>query len=210
MASPPPKQTMKERILETADKLFYLQGIRAIGVDTIAAKVGISKRTLYNHFPSKDALISAYLARRFVQPRPSDKPPAEQILGIFDSLERRFSAKDFRGCPFVNAVAELGAEDQPVRKIAIAFKESRRIWFRNLLVQLSVGDAESLATQLALLVDGSIVQDLVRGDPLMARAAKQAAKVLLANAGVKVVDEVASTPSSSPRKRGPIGRGGAV
>ena len=65
MAPPPPKQTMKERILETADKLFYLQGIRAIGVDTIAAEIGISKRTLYNHFPSKDALITAYLERRF-------------------------------------------------------------------------------------------------------------------------------------------------
>jgi AcrR family transcriptional regulator len=210
MASPPPKQTMKERILETADKLFYLQGIRAIGVDTIAAEIGISKRTLYNHFPSKNALISAYLARRFVQPRPSDKPPAEQILGTFDSLERRFSAKDFRGCPFVNAVAELGAEDQSVRRIAIAFKESRRLWFRDLLVQLNVGDAEGLATQLVLLVDGSIAQDLVRNDPAMARAAKQAARVLLENAGVKVGDEVESTPSSSPRKRVPIRRGRAV
>jgi AcrR family transcriptional regulator len=177
---------MKDRILETADKLFYLQGLRAVGVDTIAAEIGISKRTLYNHFPSKDALISAYLARRFVTPRPSDKPPAEQILATFDSLERRFASKDFRGCPFVNAVAELGSEDRSVRKIAIDFKESRRLWFRNLLVQLGVGDAEGLATQLALLVDGSIAQDLVRNDPAMARAAKQAAMVLLANAGVKV------------------------
>ena len=135
MAPPPAQQTMKERILETADKLFYLQGIRAIGVDTIAAEIGISKRTLYNHFPSKDALIAAYLERRFVQPRPSDKPPVEQILGTFDSLERRFAAKDFRGCPFVNAVAELGTEDRAVKKIAIAFKESRRVWFRDLLTR---------------------------------------------------------------------------
>src|SRR4029077_10002984 len=114
------KIDMKERILQTADRLFYLQGIRAIGVDTIAAEIGISKRTLYNHFPSKDALITAYLERRFVQPRPSDKPPTEQILRTFAFLERRFSAKDFRGCPFVNAVAELGAEDKSVRKIAVA------------------------------------------------------------------------------------------
>lgn len=177
---------MKDRILETADRLFYLQGIRAVGVDTIAAEIGISKRTLYNHFPSKDALISAYLARRFVAPRPSEKPPAEQILRTFDSLEQRFSAKDFRGCPFVNAVAELGSEDRSVRKIAVAFKESRRLWFRDLLLQLGVADAEGLATQLTLLVDGSIAQDLVRNDPAMARAAKQAATVLLANAGVKV------------------------
>src|ERR1700677_4378268 len=99
------KEAMQERILDTAGRLFYGQGIRAIGVDTIAAEIGISKRTLYNHFPSKDALIAAYLERRFVPPRASDKPPAEQILATFDALERRFSAKDFRGCPFVNAVA---------------------------------------------------------------------------------------------------------
>ena len=192
MASSPAKQPMKERILETADRLFYLQGIRAVGVDTIAAEIGISKRTLYNHFPSKDALIAAYLARRFVQPRPSDKPPVEQILGTFDSLERRFASRDFRGCPFVNAVAELGAEDKSVKKTAVAFKESRRLWFRDLLKQLDVADPEALATQLTLLVDGSIAQDLVRDDPAMARAAKEAATVLLVNAGVQVDGEGAA------------------
>jgi AcrR family transcriptional regulator len=180
------KIDMNERILRTADRLFYLKGIRAIGVDTIAAEIGISKRTLYNHFPSKDALIQAYLKRRFVQPRASDKSPVEQILATFDSLERRFSAKDFRGCPFVNAVAELGAEDRSVKKIAKAFKESRRLWFRNLLAELGAADAEGLATQLQLLVDGAIAQDLVRDDPAMARAAKEAAKVLLQGAGVAV------------------------
>jgi AcrR family transcriptional regulator len=194
---------MNERILETADRLFYLKGIRAVGVDTIAAEIGISKRTLYNHFPSKDALISAYLTRRFKQVPASDKTPAEQILGTFDSLERRFASKDFRGCPFVNAVAELGAEDQAVRQIAIAFKDSRRAWFRDLLRQLDVADAERLAAQLQLLVDGAIATDLVRDDQSVAVAAKQAASVLLKNAGVKI-------PSSSPRKRGPIRRAGAA
>src|SRR5438046_6030247 len=185
------KPTMKQRILETADRLFYLQGIRAIGVDTIAAEAGISKRTLYNHFPSKDELISAYLERRFTRAPPSDQPPVEQILATFDRLERGFASKGFRGCPFVNAVAELGAEDRSVKKIAIAFKESRRLWFRDLLKQLDVADPEALATQLAQLVDGSIAQDLVRDDPSMARAAKEAARVLLRNAGVEVGDRIA-------------------
>jgi AcrR family transcriptional regulator len=180
------KIDMKERILQTADRLFYLQGIRAIGVDTIAAEIGISKRTLYNHFPSKDALISAYLERRFVQPRASEKSPVEQILATFDSLERRFAAKDFRGCPFVNAVAEMGPKDRAVKKIATAFKESRRLWFRDLLIKLGVADPEALATQLTLLVDGAIAQDLVRDDPAMARAAKEAATTLLRNAEVEV------------------------
>ncbi|MCK1419349.1 TetR/AcrR family transcriptional regulator [Bradyrhizobium sp. 180] len=199
MAPPPAPQTMKERILETADKLFYLQGIRAIGVDTIAAEIGISKRTLYNHFPSKNALIAAYLERRFVHARASDKPPAEQILATFDSLERRFAAKDFRGCPFVNAVAELGPQDRAVKKIAIAFKESRRVWFRDRLNELGVADAEALATQLVLLVDGSIAQDLVRDDPAMARAAKEAAKVLLRNAGVDVGSDAKKPMKGSKR-----------
>src|SRR3954468_1199938 len=184
MAPPPAPQSMKERILATADRLFYLRGIRAVGVDTIAAEIGISKRTLYNHFPSKDALITAYLDRRFVKASPSDKPPLEQILSTFDQLERRFASKTFRGCPFVNAVAELGSEDRKVKKIATAFKESRRLRFRDLLVQLGASNAEGLATQLALLVDGSISQNLVRDDPAMARAAKEAARVLLRNASV--------------------------
>src|SRR5271163_261485 len=99
----PKKPSMKERILETADRLFYLQGIRAVGVDTVAAEVGISKRTLYNHYPSKDDLIAAYLRRRFIPLEITDAPPQEQILQFFDRLERSFSAKSFRGCPFVNA-----------------------------------------------------------------------------------------------------------
>jgi AcrR family transcriptional regulator len=200
MAPLPEKPTMKERILETADRLFYLQGIRAVGVDTIAAEIGISKRTLYNHFPSKDELIAAYLARRFRQTPSSDKPPVEQILGTFDSLERRFASKEFRGCPFVNAVAELGAEDRAVKKIAIAFKESRRVWFRDLLLQLDVADADSLATQLQLLVDGSIALDLVRDDPSMARAAKEAARVLLGNAGIRIAGETAPRKSQRGAK----------
>jgi AcrR family transcriptional regulator len=180
------KPDMKERILATADRLFYLKGIRAIGVDTIAAEIGISKRTLYNHFPSKDHLINAYLQRRFVVTGRSGQSPAEQILGYFDALERRFAAKDFRGCPFVNAVAELGPEDKPVKKIAKAFKESRRVWFRDLLQELGATDSERLSTQLVLLVDGAIAQDLVRDDPSLARAAKEAARALLQRAGVAV------------------------
>jgi hypothetical protein len=73
-----------------------------------------------------------------------------------------------------------------VKKIAIAFKESRRLWFRDLLVELGVAEADTLATLLQLLVDGSIALDLVRDDPSMARAAKEAAKALLVNAGVEV------------------------
>ena len=177
---------MQDRILETADRLFYGQGIRAVGVETIAAEAGISKRTLYNHFPSKDALIVGYLLRRYAPLRESERQPADQILGEFDRLERGFKSKGFRGCPFINAVTELGEPEHAANKMAVAFKEQRRTWFRDLLVQLKVPNPEGLATQLTLLVDGSIAQDLVRNDPSMARAAKDAARVLLANAGIRV------------------------
>jgi AcrR family transcriptional regulator len=167
---------MKDRILDTTDQLFYRQGIRAVGVDTIAAEAGISKRTLYNHFPSKDHLIVAYLSRRFRPITPSEAPPAEQILGVFGELEQRVAARGFRGCPFVNAVAELGEPTHAARGIAVAFKEQRRVWFRKMLTGLGAEDPDGLATQLSLLVDGAIAAALVRGDPAMARAAEKPAR----------------------------------
>jgi AcrR family transcriptional regulator len=197
---------MQERILETTDRLFYRYGIRATGVDTVAAEIGISKRTLYNHFPSKDALIVAYLSRRFTPIEASDTPAALQILGVFDRLERSFASNGYRGCPFVNAVAELGEPTHAANQIAIAFKEQRRTWLRKLLIRLDVADPDGLATQLMLLIDGAIAAALVRGDPKMARAAREAACVLLTAAGVRVAAK-AATAGKRRSKRG-AGRGG--
>ncbi len=180
------KAAMQERILETADRLFYGRGIRAVGVDTIAAEIGISKRTLYNHFPSKDELIVAYLERRLKPTPPSDKPPVRQILGNFERLERTIATGVFRGCPFVNAVAELKEPAHAANKIALSFKEQRRRWFRDLLVRLDVDDPETLSLQLLLLVDGAIAAAIVRGDPKVAVAARGAAAVLLMAAGVRI------------------------
>ena len=187
---------MRERILAVADRLFYQRGIRAMGVDTIAAEIGISKRTLYNHFPSKDSLIAAYLERRARPAKLSDAPAIEQILGTFDTLEQRFASPEFRGCPFVNAVTELGPEEREVREVAIAFKEGRRLWFRELLSRLRVAAPDGLSLQLAILVDGASAAHLVRGDPAMARAARQAAQVLLARA-VDEARDAASAPAAT-------------
>jgi AcrR family transcriptional regulator len=187
---------MRERILETADRLFYGQGIRAVGVDTVAAEVGISKRTLYNYFPSKDELIVAYLARRLKPAPPSDLAPVQQILGNFERLERTFASGVFRGCPFVNAVAELKEPAHAANRIALAFKEQRRLWFRDLLARLEVDDPETLAMQLQILADGAIATALVRGDPRVARTAGEAARVLLKAAGVTLP----AAPRRSPRR----------
>jgi AcrR family transcriptional regulator len=164
---------MQERILATCDRLFNGEGIRAVGVDRIAAAIGISKRTLYNYYPSKEELVFAYLSRRHVPVRTSDRPPAEQILDMFDWLERWFGSSGFRGCPFVNAVAELG---DCAARIAVEFKEQRRLWLRGLLQEMKLHDADALATQLAILTEGAIASALVRGDPKVARSAKEAAR----------------------------------
>src|SRR5258708_24087686 len=190
------RTTMQERILETADRLFYGQGIRAVGVDTIAAEIGISKRTLYNYFPSKDELIVAYLSRRLQPAAPSSLPPVRQILGNFERLERTLASGRFRGCPFVNAVAELKEPAHAANKIALAFKQQRRTWFRDLLIRLDVDDPDTLALQLQLLVDGATAAALVRGDPKVAGTARKAACVFLAAARVKL--PAASRPGPPP------------
>jgi AcrR family transcriptional regulator len=169
-----------ERVLAAADKLFYRQGIRAVGVDAVAAEAGVSKRTLYNHYHSKDDLIAAYLTARFRHLAPSDAPAREQILGAFDRLERMFADGSFRGCPYVNAVTELGDPNHAAARIALQFKEQRRAWYRALLERLGVKDPDALATQLQILAEGALTGALVRGgDPALARSARAAAEVLL-------------------------------
>ncbi len=168
-----------DKILAAADRLFYQEGIRAVGVDTVAAEAGVSKRTLYNHYPSKDHLIAAYLTARFRPLPPSDAPAREQILGAYDRLERLIADGSFRGCPYVNAVTEIGDPKHPAIAIARQFKEERRRWYRALLERLDARDADGLATQLQILFEGGLASALVRGDPALARSARAAAEVLL-------------------------------
>lgn len=189
--------TPAERILAAADRLFYTQGIRAVGVDTIAAEAGVSKRTLYNHYASKDVLIAAYLTARFRQIAPSDAPAREQILGAFDRLERIFADGSFRGCPYVNAVTEIGDPRHPAARIAVQFKEQRRLWFRALLERLGIKESDALATQLQILAEGALATALVRGDPAAARSARAAAETLLRAAGVRAS---AGSRRSAPSK----------
>jgi len=170
--------------------LFYSQGIHAVGVDAVAAEAGISKRTLYNHFPSKDELIAAYLARRGQSVSAPEGPPLAQILGVFDELARWFGSKRFRGCPFVNAVVELSGDRQhPAVPLAVALKARRVQQFETQLRALKVADAPAMAQQLAILFEGAIAVSLVRGgDPQAAHSARAAACSLLAAAGVALPD----------------------
>lgn len=180
MESVTARKPMRDRILEAADRLFYDSGIRATGVDTVAAAAGISKRTLYNHFPSKEALVQAYLEGRFIPVRDSKRSPLDQIRRTFDGLERTLAEPSFRGCPFVNALAELGDADPVAREIVAGFKESRRVWLLGLAEQLGARDPAALAMQIAILIDGAIVLGVVRRDPSVALVAKQSAEALVA------------------------------
>lgn len=181
---------MAERIMEAADRLFYRKGIRAVGVDSVAAEAGISKRSLYDTFPSKDALVAAYLRQR-IQPLPaSDQPPAEQVLGLFAQLHTRFVAGDFRGCPFVNAVTELADDCKAARAIAADFKDERRRHIAGLLAEAGASDPDALACQIALLYEGAIASMLVGNDPVVALQARDAAMVLMRASG-------ASAPSGA-------------
>jgi len=173
---------MQERVLETVDCLFYRDGIRAVGMDKITAEIGISKRTLYDYFPSKDRLITAYLARRLIPISISERPAEEQILESFVHLERSLADEEFRGCPFVDAVVEL--PDHAANEIALSFRNQRHSWLLELLDRLQIAHPESLAVQLMLLIDGATAAAVIRRDPKLARAARDAARVLLAAAGV--------------------------
>jgi AcrR family transcriptional regulator len=175
---------MAERIMEAADRLFYQKGIRAVGVDAVAAEAGVSKRSLYDTFPSKEALVAAYLRQR-VQPLPaSNRPPAVQVLALFDQLHARFAKGDFRGCPFVNAVTELAEDCETARGIALNYKEERRQHIASLLGQAGASNPGPLADQIALLFEGAIASMLVRQDPAAAIQARDAASVLMRAGGV--------------------------
>lgn len=177
---------MAERILQAADRLFYRKGIRAVGVDRVAAEAGISKRSLYDTFPSKDVLVAAYLRQR-VQALPvSDAPAAEQVAGLFDQLHARFAAGDFRGCPFVNAVTELAEDCETARAIAVGYKEERRRHIASVLAAAGAVEPEALAGQIGLLYEGAIASMLVRQEPEVALQARAAAMVLMRAAGVAV------------------------
>lgn len=190
----------RERILAAADRLFYERGIRAVGVDAVAAAADVSKRTLYQHYPSKDELIAAYLTGRFSRhlAPASDAPAREQILGYFDRIEAMVADGSFRGCPYVNAVSELADAKHPAARIAVQFKEQRRQWYRSLLERLDVSDPDSLATQIQLLAEGAIATALVRGDPAAARAARAAAGIL--------IDAASPTASRSRKRAAPSAR----
>lgn len=180
----------REKILSTAHALFYTQGIRATGVDTIIAKSGVAKMTFYKHFPSKQLLINEILKRRdenwlswFKErvdrnaPKAADKP-----LAIFDALEEWFCESDFRGCAFLNAVVEATGPQGEESEFALLHKKNQLKYFEELIRGAGLKEPKKLAEQILLLVDGAVVKAQVECSPKSAKLAKSIASVLIEQA----------------------------
>lgn len=204
--APPGPDDVGGRILEAAERLFYGQGIQAVGVDAIAAAAHVSKRTLYRHFPSKDLLVAAYLERRAHELISHEGEPRDRVLRAFAGLERWFASSRFRGCPFVNAVCELGAEpDHPGVLVAARLKAERLAWFERAMREAGAADPAGLAEQLMIVFEGAIATALVRGGGAgIARSARKAAITLLAAAGLD--EALAPGPSAGAQALREIAR----
>ncbi|MGK9282299.1 MULTISPECIES: TetR/AcrR family transcriptional regulator [Sinorhizobium] len=178
----------RERIVSAASTLFYAEGIRAVGVDAVAEAAGVTKRTLYYHFKSKDDLIAAYLEGRD-QPNlklfrkwfsETEGDVASKVEGIFLNLARVARHPKWKGCGFLRTSAELaGMPGHPAIRIGAAHKKKFEEWLRQVFEAEGIVDAEALARQVLLLLDGSFAVVLLHRDPSYMETAGTAAASLV-------------------------------
>lgn len=185
-----PNLSKKEQLIQTAVKLFAKHGFHATGVDTIAAESGVTKRTLYSHFGSKEELVLAALRqyddvfrKEFMRRvEASSKTPRGQLMAVFDVAEQWFQQKNFFGCMFINAVGEYSERDTPIRKVCREFKTLLKGYIQELCRKAGTKNPDQLAEELSLLFEGAIVTAQVSQNPQAAKIAKRASKALIENA----------------------------
>jgi AcrR family transcriptional regulator len=186
---PRPAERTRRRILDAAYELFYRKGFTRVGVDEIAASAGVTKRTLYYHFESKDALLASVLellhelsfARiRKWESRYSGN--ATEVVGVLFSELARWSAKPgFTGAGFTRIVMELAdLPGHPARRIASRHKAAVEAWYAELLTKAGVLLPSERAREVMLLVEGATALILIHGDRGYADAAARAALKLIA------------------------------
>jgi AcrR family transcriptional regulator len=179
----------REHVLATARELFYWHGIRATGVDAVAATAGVAPTTLYRLFASKDDLVAAYLEREAAGYRawfdaavaePADDPRA-RVLALFDALAEQVRPERCRGCPFQLGLAELADPDLPGHEHAVAVKAWTRARLAELTTELlGPGDpADILADQLVLVFEGVYASVASLGDAGPAARARALVERLL-------------------------------
>jgi AcrR family transcriptional regulator len=185
-----PTSKARQRILETADRLFYEVGFRAVGIDRIIAESEVAKATLYVHFPSKDDLILAVLEHRehsaneFFRSAMGRHARAKGPLGpFFAALREWFESPGFRGCAFQNAAVELADPAHAGTEFSRGFKRRFGEFLRGLIEEAVGEEAAKLAPAIFLLVEGAIVTAAIQGKPDAVDVARDAAARLITGAG---------------------------
>jgi AcrR family transcriptional regulator len=186
-----PTESTRDRIVNAAAKLFYGKGIRAVSVDAVAEKAGVTKRTLYYHFDSKDDLITAYLEGRD-QPNlalfqkwyaAAEGGVEEKVKAIFDELAKAARHPKWKGCGFLRTAAELAdMPGHPAVKAGIVHKQRVEDWLAEIFEADGISDNRTLARQVMLLLDGGFATVLLRRDPSYIETAGKAAAALIAAA----------------------------
>jgi AcrR family transcriptional regulator len=168
-APPKGEVSARERILATASELFYREGIRAVGVDTVVERSGVSKTSLYRLFESKDALIAAFAAeqdRLFwarwdqIEEQHADDPRA-LLEALLSRIAERIGRPAYRGCPFFNLATEFPDKNHPGRVVARSNKEELRARLAAIVAKLGVTDPTRTASQIALIINGAYVTGLL-------------------------------------------------
>jgi AcrR family transcriptional regulator len=164
-APPKGEVSARERILATASELFYREGIRAIGVDTVVEQSGVSKTSLYRLFGSKDELIAAFAAekdRSFwawwdrTEELHADDPRA-LLEALLSRIGERIGSPAYRGCAFLNLMTEFPDENHPGRVIARGNKDEMQARLATIVAKLGAADPNRVASQLALIINGAYV-----------------------------------------------------
>jgi AcrR family transcriptional regulator len=181
------RPSARKRIFDTASKLFYRKGIRAVGVETIAEEANTTKMSLYRSFPSKDELVAEWLRDhdiRFWQTwdatsRRFPANPRKQLKAAFTLLAKHVIDPQARGCPMANAAVELTDKDHPARKVIEAHKAKLRTRLAEMCARLGARKPRLLADQLFLLMEGAQVSTQILGVRGPARNVARAAESLI-------------------------------
>lgn len=178
--------SVRERILKTAQRLFYRDGFRAVGIDTIIAEAEVAKMSLYRHFPSKDDLIVAYLEdsnRRFwdwLDGAVADiTDPLDKLVGMFGAIEKLATSPECLGCTFQGTAAEFPDRAHPGHQVALAHKQKVCERFAELAADAGLHNPEVLAARLLLLMDGAWVAARMYGPHNPASGLTEAARTLI-------------------------------
>ena len=178
-----------EKVLSTASRLFYANGVRAVGVEWIVAESGVAKTSLYRHFQTKDALVGAFLERedrefwqqweQVVAAASSD--PKSELMALLDWIGKRVSRDGYRGCPQINVAAEFADTTHPARTVRREHKTEMLKRLRDIVGRIGVKRPDEIAMQLALLIDGAFTSDGQLSKSNAARILQNGADALLGN-----------------------------